>query len=312
MKVYNINITSKLTGLSVHTLRAWEKRYSIVNPKRNDSGHRSYNDKEIEILSILNLLCNHGHNISNLKGTPLKELKDLAKKSGLKTGLDNNLQIDDNPANVKDLLNNLLLALEAFRLDVVSHEFYNIKVKLSLKDLALNVISPLMQTIGHKVMDNSLSIFQEHALSSIIKFHLGQFLYNTPRKHKINNKLIIISTPEGDFHEFGILLAALLCVHNGSNFYYLGPNMPAEALIQAAHSLNADHIILGTTNINNASSSDKLDSYFSKVLKGIGSKRKLIVGGTGYFDFSKFKIKKNFEYVINLNHLEKYLANNDN
>ncbi|MBT7610082.1 MAG: MerR family transcriptional regulator [Bacteriovoracaceae bacterium] len=312
MKEYNINITSKLTGLSLHTLRAWEKRYSIVTPKRNSSGHRLYNDKEVEILIRLNLLCTHGHNISNLIGKSLSELNDLLEKSGINDNKKNELVIDDDPVNAQKSLKNLLLALEAYRLDVVSHEFYNIKMKLSLRDLALNVVSPLLSTVGNKVSEGTFTISQEHALSSIIKFHLGQFLYSKSRQRKKIGKLFIISTPEGDYHEFGILLAGLLCVHHGCNFFYLGPNMPAEALIQAADSLDADNIIMGTTNFNSAISSHHLDDYFSKILKGIGNKRKLIVGGSGFFDFSKIKNKKKFEYSPTLNHLEKYLTSSEN
>jgi DNA-binding transcriptional MerR regulator/methanogenic corrinoid protein MtbC1 len=311
MKTFNINITSKLTGLSIHTLRAWEKRYNIISPKRNSAGHRVYSEKEVEVLSILNQLCSHGHNISNLKNKSLNELKSLIEISGLKHTIENEFIINDDPINAEKSLNNLLLALEAFRLDVVSHEFYNIKVKLSLKDLALNVISPLMSLVGRKVVENKLSIFQEHALSSIIKFHLGQFLYSTPRDKRNYTKTFILTTPEGDFHEFGILLAGLLCSHYGHKFYYLGPNLPAESIIHAVHSLNADHIIIGSTNFKNSTNSKELDDYFMKVLKGIGNKKRLIVGGDGYFDFSKFKGKKNFEYSRTLNHLTTYLAQVD-
>ena len=33
MNSYNIQMVSKLTGISIHTLRAWEKRYQAVVPK---------------------------------------------------------------------------------------------------------------------------------------------------------------------------------------------------------------------------------------------------------------------------------------
>ena len=196
------------------------------------------------------------------------------------------------------------MALEGYRLDVVSHEFYNIKMKLSHRELALHVISPLMQIIGRKVMEKNFSIAQEHALSSILKFHLGQFIYRGQTKKKGRRELFIMTTPENDYHEFGILLASLLCTHYQQNFFFLGPNLPAEALVQAANSLEATHIILGTTT---ASSNSPLDNYISEVISGIGPNKNLIVGGSGYFNFSKFRLKTNFEFFPTLNHLDQFL-----
>ncbi|MFT6631277.1 MAG: DNA-binding transcriptional MerR regulator/methanogenic corrinoid protein MtbC1 [Bacteriovoracaceae bacterium] len=309
MKNYNIGITSKLTGLSDHTLRAWEKRYKIITPKRNDSGHRVYNQGEVDLLKVLNILCNQGHNISFLKNKKLFELKELLEQLGISDVLENTPQIDNNPVIADKSLSNLLLGLESYRLDIVSHEFYNMKMKLSNRDLALNIISPLMKVVGRKVLEGTFSVAQEHAISSIIKFHLGQFMYSGQLERKRNGNLFILSTPEGDYHEFGILLAGLLCAHHNQHFFYLGPNMPAESLIQAALALDADQLILGTVNTNNASNSTVLDKYLGDVLKGIGKSRKLILGGTGFFDFSKVRRKENFDYLQSLDHFDKYLEN---
>lgn len=305
MKEYNINITSKLTGLSAHTLRAWEKRYQIVTPKRNSSGHRLYSDEEVSRLKILNNLCNHGHSISQLQDKDISELNELVEDAGIQDDQETEeFQIMSDPILAESSLNNLLLALEGYRLDVVSHEFYNIKMKLSHKDLALHVISPLMQIIGRKVIEKQFSIAQEHALSSILKFHLGQFIYRGQTKKKGSRELYIMTTPENDYHEFGILLASLLCTHYDHNFFFLGPNLPAEAVIQAANSLEATHVIIGTTTAN---SKDPLDNYLLEVIKGIGPNKSLMVGGNGYFDFSKFRTKPNFEYFPTLDHLDRFL-----
>jgi DNA-binding transcriptional MerR regulator len=307
MAKYNMGITTKLTGLSEHTLRAWEKRHLIVTPKRNSSGHREYSQKEVDLLKILNQLCIQGHNISFLKNKKINELTKLLEQLGIKDYIKHEPSIIESPVIVEKSLKNLLLGLEAFRLDIVSHEFYNMKMKFSNRELALNIISPLMQVVGRKVAEDKFSIVQEHAISSIIKFHLGQFMYSGQLERKRTGKLFILTTPEGDYHEFGILLAGLLCTHYNQHFFYLGPNMPAQSLIQAAQALDADEIILGTINMNSAKKSTYLDNYFASVLKKLGKSRKLLVGGTGHFDYGKFRMKSNFEYIESLNHLDKYL-----
>jgi DNA-binding transcriptional MerR regulator/methanogenic corrinoid protein MtbC1 len=308
MKNYNIGITSKLTGLSDHTLRVWEKRYDFIEPKRNDSGHRMYNQKEVDLLKTLNQLCLQGHNISFLKDKRIKELTQLLGDLGISDQTSNQPLIDDSPIITENSLNNLLLGLENYRLDIVSHEFYNMKMKLSNRELALNIIGPLMKVVGRKVLEKTYSIAQEHAISSIIKFHLGQFMYTGQLERKRSGKLFILTTPEGDYHEFGILLAALLCAHHNQHFFYLGPNMPAESLVQATIALDADEIILGTINTKSNGNSSFLDKYLKDVLRGIGKEKKLLLGGTGHFDFSKVRRKDNFDYIQSLEHFDKYLA----
>jgi len=307
MKEYNISITSRLTGITLHTLRTWEKRYQIVTPMRNQSGHRIYNEKEVQLLIKLNQLCHQGYSISQLKNKKIGELKKILSELGFKEQNLSQINIDENPIVVKRSLDNLILALTAYRLDVVSHEFYNIKMKLSKRELALKIIAPLIAHVTVKIAKNELAIDQEHALSSILKCHLGQFMYEGKLDHQRDGKLFVMTTPEGDYHEFGIILASLLCSHYNQHFFYLGPNMPARSLQHAVKALDADIVILGATILNHSKSTKNLDRYLSDILDGMGTKRKLLMGGSGMFDFEKFKRRKNFKYLSNLNELDHFL-----
>ena len=49
---YPIRAVSKLTGISVDTLRAWERRYAVVDPERDERG-RLYSDADVERLRLL-------------------------------------------------------------------------------------------------------------------------------------------------------------------------------------------------------------------------------------------------------------------
>ena len=46
---YRVGMVSKMTGLSTHTLRMWEKRYAAVVPKRTEAGGRLYTDADVEL-----------------------------------------------------------------------------------------------------------------------------------------------------------------------------------------------------------------------------------------------------------------------
>ncbi|MBP9955850.1 MAG: MerR family transcriptional regulator [Pseudomonas sp.] len=53
-ELYPIREVSRLTGVNPVTLRAWERRYGLIQPTRTDSGHRLYSLADIEaVRSIL-------------------------------------------------------------------------------------------------------------------------------------------------------------------------------------------------------------------------------------------------------------------
>lgn len=308
MSKYNIQVASNLSGVGTHTLRAWEKRYQAVVPARNESGRRMYDDDDIEKLKILSELCSLGHSIGSIASKEVEELKVILKKLGKHTfDQKENFVVENNPQKAKESLNNLLLALEVYKLDVISHELKKLQITLSPRDLAMNILIPLLTEVGHRVFRGTLSIAQEHALSSIIKFHVGHILYKSYETKYKNPNLIALATAENDYHEFGIMLSALLCCHHGINFFYLGPNMPSESLVKASESVEANIVILGTTPNQNHLQTNYLDNYIDQVLKRLDKRQELWIGGQGNFNVGKVQKNRKATYLPSLEHLDSML-----
>ena len=62
--IYSIKAVSRISGVTEPTLRAWEKRYNVLTPKRTDSGHRRYSKRDIYRVMWLNLRLEEGMSIS--------------------------------------------------------------------------------------------------------------------------------------------------------------------------------------------------------------------------------------------------------
>lgn len=80
----SIGAVSKITGISVHTLRAWEKRYSVVDVDRTSSGRRIYSANDVNRLRLLKSLTQAGHSIGNvarLSDGQLENMHELGMKS---------------------------------------------------------------------------------------------------------------------------------------------------------------------------------------------------------------------------------------
>lgn len=77
MKQYQIGAVAKLTGLTVHNLRVWEKRHSAVDTQRTDSGHRVYSDEAVERLKLLKRCVDNGMSISSIAAMSDDELREV-------------------------------------------------------------------------------------------------------------------------------------------------------------------------------------------------------------------------------------------
>ncbi|MDJ0760613.1 MAG: MerR family transcriptional regulator [Woeseiaceae bacterium] len=82
MDSYGIGAVSKMTGLTDHTIRVWERRYSAIVADRSDTGRRLYSKDDVEKLALLKRLTDQGIGISQIAGHSLSELRERARNMG--------------------------------------------------------------------------------------------------------------------------------------------------------------------------------------------------------------------------------------
>lgn len=67
-ELYPIREVSRLTGVHPVTLRAWERRYGLIQPVRTDSGHRLYSPADIEAVRSILAWIQRGVPVSKVGG----------------------------------------------------------------------------------------------------------------------------------------------------------------------------------------------------------------------------------------------------
>ncbi|OCH98757.1 hypothetical protein A8135_10665 [Legionella jamestowniensis] len=55
------------TGVNPVTLRAWERRYGLIHPKRTMKGHRLYTHDDVMLIKQILFLMGKGHSVSKIK-----------------------------------------------------------------------------------------------------------------------------------------------------------------------------------------------------------------------------------------------------
>ncbi len=89
---YSISEVAQIVGVKPYVLRFWEKEFPTLKPKKNRSGNRVYQKKEIELLlEIKRLLYEEGYTIEGARQQIKNNRKDRIK-SAVKTKGKNRLK----------------------------------------------------------------------------------------------------------------------------------------------------------------------------------------------------------------------------
>ncbi|PKQ79441.1 MerR family transcriptional regulator [Aeromonas sobria] len=66
--IHPIREVSRLTGVNAVTLRAWQRRYGLVQPARTEKGHRLYSEQDIRQIGEILSWLDRGVSIGQVKG----------------------------------------------------------------------------------------------------------------------------------------------------------------------------------------------------------------------------------------------------
>ena len=235
---YPIRAAANLTGISIDTLRAWERRYQAVTPIRGNRG-RVYGDEHIRRLILLRDAVARGHAIGQVAGLGDSELEKLLLRP---VQIAKTLEQDRTEHPVNDALVPVVSAIESFDYATANFHLGRLAALMPVDRLVNEVVFPLMKLVGDRWLDGTLTIAQEHMTSAILRNLLGGLVRlgtsSTPSQR------IVFATPAGEMHEFGILAAAMLAVASGFEALYLGSNLPALEIVAAAERTSPSAVVV--------------------------------------------------------------------
>lgn len=292
MSLYNIKHISEHSGVKTATLRMWEKRYGLFSPTRSEGGHRLYNAADLHLAYLLGKLTHQGHNISNLSQLKLKELEKLDKSS-----TNENIHKPVQTTKLFELLKN-------FDYLNIHNEFQNLRLSKNIHDYLFEVIIPSLQQAGNMVKNNTISISQEHIISTIIRDQLNQLKTDFPLTKSSH---ICIATPENNYHELPILITEILCKRHGFCTHNLGPSHPPESLTEALNVLNPKLLILGVTPSNHYDYHNSISQFLKKIDQHIQNDLNIFLGGATELIINCRLEKINASLMTSFNQLDQYL-----
>ena len=267
---YPIRAVSRLTGVAIDTLRAWERRHRAVTPIRDDRG-RMYTDADIARLRLLRGAVERGHSIGRLAGLTDAELRHLAATTGA-SALSEVAPTRRTPIDTAALT----AALQKYDATAIDQQISRLASVLPPLELLRDVLMPVLAQVGDDWHRGPSRIAHEHLMSATIRNILGSFLRLYARP-EVSPRLLF-ATPAGERHEIGTLGAAMLAASSGLGVAYLGPDLPARDIVESVRPAGAQVLVLGLTA---TSAGNARERELRTIVRDLPKEIELWVGGLG-------------------------------
>jgi DNA-binding transcriptional MerR regulator len=267
---YPIRAVSKLTGIGIDTLRAWERRYGAVTPTRDDRG-RMYTEADVARLRLLNGAVAQGHSIGRLAGLSDDQLRGLSGATGAAAGP----AAAPTPRAPLDTTA-LITALREYDAVGIDHELSRLAAFMRPLDLLQDVLMPVLTRVGDDWHSRRTRIAHEHLMSATMRNLLGAFLRLYARREP--SVRLLFATPAGERHEIATLGAAMLAASAGLGISYLGADLPAREIVDSVGPAGAQVLVLGLTTAGTGKAREReLKTIVRDLAKGV----ELWAGGRG-------------------------------
>ena len=191
---FTIKDLENFSGIKAHTIRIWEKRYDLLQPKRTDSNIRFYDLENLQKLLNISLLYNKGMKISKIAKLDRSGIEVQIREAVFEGNLESQAS------------NSFKLAMLNFD-EVLFNQTYNsLLAQTSFRDVFRNVFLPLMRDIGVLWQLDSITPAHEHFLTNLIR----QKIYINIEKLQIaqkteSSKIFVLYLPMNEIHDLGLL-----------------------------------------------------------------------------------------------------------
>jgi len=231
---FTIKAVSQATGLTVETLRAWERRYEVVRPSRDSSGRRTYSAADVARLRLLRSATEMGHTISRLASLMHDELAKLVVDSGG--------QIRSGPLRGQSYVERAIDATEHSDPSGVEEVLTSAVALLPPNEVVNTILVPLVREIGERWHRGQVSIAQEHMVTDIVRRLITSVSRGYLRSD--SGPCLVLSTLSGERHELGILMCSWLAATRRFRTHNLGVDIPPEELARFALEVDARAVLV--------------------------------------------------------------------
>jgi len=243
---------SRRVGVSPELLRAWERRYGLLQPIRTEGGFRLYTDDDAERVERMKRALDEGFSAAEASR------RVLALERSTERAHD-------------DARERLLAAARAYDEPAMHAILDETLAGFSLETVLGDLVLPVLREIGAEWERGALEVGQEHFASNLVRERLLALARLWGRG---GGPLAILACAPGERHDIGLIAFGLVLRSHGWRILFLGADTPVATLRRAAETTDPELIVV-------ASVDGVLLDAQSTELRRLGRSAPLVLSGAG-------------------------------
>jgi DNA-binding transcriptional MerR regulator len=249
--LYNIGVVARMTGVSMATLRAWERRYNFPESERTAGGHRLYSEHDVLRLRWVKERIDDGMQTAQAVNA-LRHQEQTGNLALIEQLPPAQNERAEKPTPhlplLQEQLVRVLLNRDLVKADGVLGEALALS---SPEDLILEVIGPALAQVGEAWEQGKTSIATEHLATNYLRQRLLMWMVSGPPPKAVNP--IVLACAPDEWHEGSLLILGALLRRRRWPVAYLGQAVPLPDLAGFVRDLRPSMVIAIAMTENTAS-----------------------------------------------------------
>lgn len=263
MATYSIRDLEKISGIKAHTLRIWEQRYEILQPKRTETNIRFYDDDDLRLLLSISMLNDSGYKISHIARMGREEIHRACNS------------LHDVRDEFALQISTLTLAMVELDEERFEKTLANSMSKYGFEETMVRIIYPFFERVGLLWQTGAVRPAQEHFISNLVRQKLIVAIdAQGPVKADTGLKYALY-LPEHEQHELGLLFACYLLRARRNKVIYLGQSVPEDDLDAIWDTYRPDYLM---TILTMVPPKESTQSYLTRLGKRFAATKFLVAG----------------------------------
>lgn len=280
--MYTIKQASARSGVGIPLLRAWERRYGVVQPVRTPAGYRLYDEEAIDRLRAMRRLVEAGWSpreaAARIRGLASEAVRSLASGQAEADGA------AAGSSGQAELVGRIVTAagdLDRTTLEGALDEAF---AAARFEAAAQGVILPAMVGVGEAWARGDLDVGAEHAVSAAVLRRLGAAFQAAGTAAR--GSTVLVGLPPGSHHELAALAFATAARRGGMDVVYLGADVPVASWLRVATDTGAAAIVVGAVMETDATSAGEVLAALAgqqpEIVRAVGGRHAADVPGDGH------------------------------